>query len=112
MKSPIRLSAAVAAVCLAPLLFAAETGPTLPEGAVVGRRPMTKTVWGQGTHDGTDARYGGLPCYNYYMLSLADETSSVRAPCGCIGTAGAQLLYFHRHPERAEKRAYASQSDA
>ena len=49
----------------------------------VRREPLVMTKWDQGD-------VGGSPCYNRYTPN--------NYLCGCVATAGAQLMYYHRHP--------------
>ena len=53
--------------------------------------PLVKSRWNQMQ----DAYYSnrGSPCYNYYTPS--------NYPCGCVATAAAQIMRYHRHPAAA-----------
>lgn len=74
---------------------------SLPAGSAVGRRPLVKSRWSQSTHDGTDT---GLPCYNYYVP--VNPSTGKRGPCGCVATAAAQLMYYHKFPAKAVVRSF------
>ena len=51
--------------------------------------PLLKTKWGQQGAWDYDSNY--IPLYNCY--------SPVEGyPCGCVATAGAQIMYYHRAP--------------
>jgi hypothetical protein len=52
--------------------------------------PLLTTTWDQQT------AYGGA-CYNYYVPPYA-EGNSANDPCGCVATAGAQLMRYHQYP--------------
>jgi len=52
--------------------------------------PLLTTTWSQQT------AYGGA-CYNYYVPPYA-AGSTANYPCGCVATAGAQLMRFHQYP--------------
>ena len=85
--------------------------------------PLTKTKWGQYTHDNHELKNGGRLCYNYYTPPLSGNNAAPSSacgeepppgsrarpvedppdpagnwPCGCTATAGAQLVYYHRKP--------------
>jgi hypothetical protein len=47
--------------------------------------PIVKSEWGQG-----EVCYAGWYCYNYYTPN--------NWPCGCVATATAQLMRFHKYP--------------
>ena len=47
--------------------------------------PLLQSEWGQ-----TEVCYAGWYCYNYYTPN--------HWPCGCVATAVAQLMRFHKHP--------------
>ena len=51
--------------------------------------PLLKTKWGQNGAWDYDSNY--IPLYNFY--SPVEEY-----PCGCVATAGAQIMYYHRAP--------------
>ena len=51
--------------------------------------PLLQTKWGQ-----TKDKYGCDYCYNYYT-----PTSTGHYPCGCVATAGAQVLKYFEHPQ-------------
>jgi len=110
---------------------ARRSSGSLPSGAVVRCAPMIKTVWGQGTHNNYSEEDGGLPCYNYYTpvdveyvesqsqksspqggiaedgLSANMAPESYRSPCGCVATAGAQLMFYHKYPSSAKAGTFA-----
>jgi len=46
--------------------------------------PLVETKWSQG-------KVGGHYCYNFFTPN--------HYPCGCVATAMAQLMRYHRHPE-------------
>lgn len=50
--------------------------------------PLLATKWSQ-LKDSIYTNYGE-PCYNYYTPN--------NYPCGCVATAGAQIMKYHRHP--------------
>ena len=52
--------------------------------------PFLTTTWDQQT------AYGSA-CYNYYTPPGAEGTYG-NYPCGCVATAGAQLMRFHQYP--------------
>jgi len=70
----------------------------LPSGCFVVRKPMLETVWGQSTHNGYAESSGGLPCFDLYTPEYAEGCHS---PCGCVATAGAQLMRYFSYPDRA-----------
>lgn len=49
--------------------------------------PLLKTKWSQ--EDAANSG-NGAPCYNYYTPS--------HYPCGCVATAGAQIMRYHKYP--------------
>ena len=62
---------------------------------------MLKTRWGQdgGNADNGDGEY--LPAFDYYIFypNLPnDKLKRGILPCGCVATAGAQLMYFWKYP--------------
>ena len=52
--------------------------------------PFLTTTWSQQT------AYGGA-CYNYYTPPYSAGTSA-NYPCGCVATAGSQLMRYHQYP--------------
>lgn len=81
-------------------------------------KPILKTEWAQLTHNNMrQLGFGGtgVLCYNYYTPNwetnvrqtahgLADvgdeEVVSSHYPCGCVATAGAQVMKHFAHPTR------------
>ena len=61
---------------------------------------MLKTAWGQegGRLDNGWGDY--VPAFDYYIYKPNIQFSGERGtlPCGCIATAGAQLMYFWKYP--------------
>ena len=58
-----------------------------PSGGVVCVSPMLKTAWSQRADRGENY-------YNPYNAII----SGANAPCGCVATAGAQLMYYWKWP--------------
>jgi len=56
--------------------------------------PLVQSHWGQSTVEGIGGDYS---CYNYYTPPYANGTSS-NYPCGCVATAMAQIMRYHRYP--------------
>jgi len=54
--------------------------------------PLVLSRWGQTYSSKNGEQYGGT-CYNYYTPN--------NYPCGCVATALAQLMRFHRYPASA-----------
>ena len=52
--------------------------------------PLLKTKWGQGSADDYGHNEYNIPVYNYY--------TPANYVCGCVATAGAQIMYYHRAP--------------
>jgi len=73
-----------------------------PEGLLSDIRvhPLLASRWSQGTAQ-------GYACYNYFTPQLQDGKVVFELdepdnyPCGCVATAIAQLLHYHRYPEQA-----------
>jgi len=62
--------------------------------------PLVETKWNQATFN--NAGYPGNSstwCYNYYTPG--------NWYCGCVATAGAQIMRYHRHPASAAAKTYA-----
>ena len=61
--------------------------------------PLLQTYWNQLTVDNT---WTGQACYNYYTPSASWPTltsgQSTNYYCGCVATAMAQLMYYHKYP--------------
>ncbi len=62
--------------------------------------PLVKSEWNQET-----SCYGsGLACYNYYTPRISGgqvrwySGNEENYPCGCVATAMAQLMRYHKHP--------------
>lgn len=55
--------------------------------------PLVKTKWSQGT-------VNGKAVYNYYTPKGPDDSPN-NYVCGCVATAMAQLMKFHRYPTAA-----------
>ena len=64
--------------------------------------PMIQSEWGQGEY--YNSYNEPLAFYNYYTPQLVDNKISFieghedNYPCGCVATAMAQLMRYHRHP--------------
>lgn len=65
---------------------------------------LVQSRWNQGGA-------GGKACYNYYTPRIVDnqvlwdEGNINNYPCGCIATAMAQLIRYHKYPDRVEAAA-------
>ena len=61
---------------------------------------MLKTAWGQEGGRLNNGWGDYLPAFDYYIykpnVSFSGERGTL--PCGCVATAGAQLMYFWRYP--------------
>lgn len=65
--------------------------------------PFLETRWGQ-----KNVKGGTLPCYNFYTPQIDEERDIRWGPlndknsdnyyCGCVATAMAQLMYYHKYP--------------
>ena len=74
------------------LLSSSSGGSALSLSAVSDIRvnPFLTTTWDQETAN-------GYACYNYYTPPY-QAGSTANYPCGCVATAGAQLMRFHQYP--------------
>jgi hypothetical protein len=58
--------------------------------------PLVQSLWGQ-------ENVADLPCYHYYIPPPdepdSDPNNNIR--CGCVATAMAQVMRYHRHPWNA-----------
>ena len=63
-----------------------SASPSLAQPADVRVDALLQSAWAQST-------VAGLPCYNYYTPN--------GYVCGCVATAGGQLMRYHRHPTAA-----------
>jgi len=107
-------------------------------------KPLLKTVWGQTTHNNQKENSlggDGLLCFNYYTpewpieptqgttasgdgvenTNGEDKRYTTHYPCGCVATAGAQIMKrwgkptrfsFGRMPDDPEKRSSETQRKA
>lgn len=71
---------------VAPAVAMTAAAPSLSQPADVRVDTLVQSTWNQSV-------VAGLPCYNYYTPN--------GYVCGCVATAGAQLMRFHRHPAAA-----------
>ena len=57
------------------------------------------------TWDQSGAKNGSLACYNYYTpkddTGVIDEGNPANAVCGCVATAMAQVMFYHKYPAKA-----------
>lgn len=58
--------------------------------------PLIITTWNQGNYD-NDTNTDGV--YNIKCPKIGDQYTCT----GCVATAGAQLMYYHKHPKAATK---------
>ncbi len=56
--------------------------------------PFVASAWNQSTIDDTIA---GQACYNFFTPPY-EADSPTNAPCGCVATALAQVMYYDRYP--------------
>ena len=52
--------------------------------------PLIRSQWSQGSHNNYSDPNHENKCYNYYTPN--------NWPCGCVATAGAQIMRYHRYP--------------
>jgi len=64
----------------------------LPEVSDPRVDPLLKTEWDQDT-----VPVSGKACYNYYTPPY-NEGNAKNYPCGCVATAMAQIMRFHKYP--------------
>ena len=75
-----------AAICTAAATLSSFAAGPLSSISDVRVAPLLTTTWGQTGAGGTS----GPACYNYYTPN--------RYQCGCVATAIAQIMYYHRYP--------------
>ena len=68
--------------------LSASTGRT--SLADVRVEPLVKSAWSQTDCSNSGSTSGDDACYNYYTPN--------HWPCGCVATAGAQLMRYHSYP--------------
>ncbi|KPL20496.1 MAG: hypothetical protein AMJ75_11700, partial [Phycisphaerae bacterium SM1_79] len=67
--------------------------------------PLIRSKWGQSFYYGRDNQQ--CACFNYYTPQLIDDEITFiddqieNYPSGCIATAMAQLMRYHKHPHNA-----------
>ena len=82
------------------LSAASSTAAVQPKGISSGSisdirvAPFIPTSWSQSTTDGTT---NGLACYNFFTPPH-ENGNPYNAVCGCVATAMAQLMYYHKYP--------------
>ena len=81
-----RIALVAAAICAAAAPLSSQAVSALGSISDVRVGPLLTTTWGQTGAGGT----GGPSCYNYYTPN--------HYACGCVATAIAQIMYFHRYP--------------
>lgn len=82
-------------------LLASDDSNGLDEIPDVRVEPFVKSRWGQ---ENNSMYYGeGEPCFNYYTPN--------NYPCGCVATAMAQILRYHRYPASATPKTFSCKVD-
>ncbi len=81
-----RIAFVAAAICAAAAPLSSQAVSALGSISDVRVGPLLTTTWSQTGAGGT----GGPSCYNYYTPN--------HYACGCVATAIAQIMYFHRYP--------------
>ena len=82
-------------------LLASDDSNGLDEIPDVRVEPFVKSRWGQ---ENNSMYYGeGEPCFNYYTPN--------NYPCGCVATAIAQILRYHRYPASVTQKTFTCEVD-
>ena len=81
-----RIAFVAAAICAAAAPLSSQAVSALGSISDVRVGPLLTTTWSQTGAGGTS----GPSCYNYYTPN--------HYACGCVATAIAQIMYFHRYP--------------
>ena len=82
-------------------LLASDGSNGLDEIPDVRVEPLVKSRWGQ---DSNSMYYGiGAQCFNYYTPN--------NYACGCVATAMAQIMRYHRYPASATAKTFACNVD-
>ncbi len=81
-----RIALVAAAICAAAAPLSSQAVSALGSISDVRVGPLLTTTWSQTGAGGTS----GPSCYNYYTPN--------HYACGCVATAIAQIMYFHKYP--------------
>lgn len=88
-------------------LLASDDSNGVEEIPDVRVEPFVKSRWGQENNSMYSDRYTnaplGDPCFNYYTPN--------NYPCGCVATAMAQILRYHRYPASVMPETFACEVD-
>lgn len=88
-------------------LLASDDSNGVDEIPDVRVEPFVKSRWGQEKNSMYRDRYTnaqfGEPCFNYYTPNTY--------PCGCVATAMAQIMRYHRYPASVTPKTFACKVD-
>lgn len=88
-------------------LLASDDSNGLDEIPDVRVEPLVKSRWGQENNSMYSDRYTnaplGDPCFNYYTPN--------NYACGCVATAMAQIMRYHRYPASATAKTFTCEVD-